>query len=256
MAEAVMLFLLGKLAEAAGSRMAEMIARDMLGLQAAEVQLLTAINENVDSLMAGPLNSGLMKLEAALATHRPPKERKRLLKEARNSFMDALGQETRPLNRSLAHFNLAIVWYLLDSPRDVPENLRHAHVEAAKSGIVMPGSNKQRRFSAKPPSPKLDPERLDYLNNLAFVRRSWGSCSVGAPYFSMGVITALVLPDSGRSPFEPTQLAQAEQRQARDGLPTTHIRRFINNSSPCQTFPQTFQCATHPYGIVEAAPIQ
>ncbi|MGP4104615.1 hypothetical protein [Nonomuraea sp. KM90] len=258
MADAVMLFLLGKLAEAAGSRTAEMIARDLLGLQAAEVQLLTAVQESVDSLMAGPLNSGLMKLDAALAAHRPRKERRRLLKEARSSFMDALGQETRPLNRSLAHFNLAVVWYLLDSPRDVPANLRHAHVEAAKGGIIVPGSNERRsRFSSSPPSPKLDQGRLDYVNHIAFARRSWGSCSVGAPYFSVNVVgPVFFVPESGRSPFPPAQLAQAEQRQAREGLPASHIPRFLKNSSPCQVLPQTFRCATHPYGVVEAAPTQ
>ncbi|MEO3813281.1 hypothetical protein ABGB17_30130 [Sphaerisporangium sp. B11E5] len=251
MAEALMLFFFGKLAEAAGSRMAEMIAGEMLGIQAAEVQLLTAVHESVDSLMAGPLNSGLMKLEAALAAHRPAKERRRLLKDARSSFMDALGQETRPMNRSLARFNLAIVWYLLDSPRDVPENLRHAHVEAGKSAIA--GGDRQRRFPSTLRSPKLEPERLDYLNHIAFVRRSWGSCSVGAPYFSAEAIEALSFPDSGTSPSQ-DRLAQAEVRQARDGLPLTHISRFIGESTPCQVPPQILRCASHPYGIVTAAP--
>ncbi|WP_345576398.1 hypothetical protein [Nonomuraea rosea] len=257
MAEAVVLFILAKLAESAGTRMAEMVAREVLELQTAEVRLLTSIQESVDSLIAGPLNSGLIKLEAAMAAHRPPKERKRLLKEARNSFMDALGQETRPMNRSLAHFNLAIVWYLLDSNHDVPENLRQAHVEAAKAGVSVPGSEVRRSRFSGPPSPILDPGRLDYLNQLAYARRNWGSCSSGAPYFYTHVPFGRVLGDRSRPLNDPVRLAQAGQIQARDGMPLQSIWPFSKDSRPCQVTSQgtLLRCGTHPYGVaVTAAP--
>ncbi|GAA2986739.1 hypothetical protein GCM10017559_03040 [Streptosporangium longisporum] len=248
-----MLFLLGKFAEAAGTRTVEMIAQNMLDLQNAEMKLLTAVHESIDSLMAGPLNSGLIKLEAAVAAHRPPKERQRLLREARSSFMDALGQETRPLNRSLAHFNLAIVWYLLDSPRDVPESLRHAHVEAAKGGVHVPGSGERRSRFSSPSSPTLDVERLNYLNHIAYARRCWGSCSVGAPHFSPMVDTFADM-NFGRITTDPAQLARTAQLHAHQGLSFDHIPFFSTNSNPCQVSPQTLRCATHPHGVVEAVP--
>lgn len=57
-----------------------------------------------------------------------------------------------------------------------------------------------------------------------------GKLQCGRPVLLHGVIAALVLPDSGGSPFEPTKLAQAEQGQARHGLPT--MRRGYSQNIP------------------------
>jgi hypothetical protein len=136
MAEPVFLYILGKFAEAAGVHAAELLARELLNLQSEEVTLLESLHEKVDSLIVGPFNAGVMNLQLAAAPHRSADERHRLLLDARTSFISALGQETRPLNRSLAHVNLAIVWYMLGSKRDVPESLRQAHLEAAKGASM------------------------------------------------------------------------------------------------------------------------
>jgi hypothetical protein len=105
----------GKASATEGAR----VLRQLVGLQEAQLTLLRALDVKVDALLAGPFGTGSRQLRDALVEGRDPGDRDRLLRDARASFTQALGQDTDHLRRSLAALHLGAVWVALGSKLDV-----------------------------------------------------------------------------------------------------------------------------------------
>jgi hypothetical protein len=196
--------LLSSLGTAAGKTSvnhAVKILQQLIGLQQEQVRLLEAINLKIDAVLAGPMNTGVRQLQDALSVGNIP-ERQALLKEARSSFTSALGQDPEPLRRSFAALYLASVWLLLGYPEHFKRHLQEAHFEAFRTIIAIghPRSRQDRlaylrfwyedfsgawfRFFKTPPIER-------YANDIAQVRRAWGTPLEQAPRFENLVPTEI-----------------------------------------------------------------
>lgn len=226
MSDALMIVILKQVASAAGAKAGATLIRDVLRLKSAEMKLLESMNADVSSILHGPFQTGFLRVDAALAAHRAPDERERFLRKALDSFTEALGQEKEPIYRSLARFNLAVIWLMLDSRHDVPEELRLAHLEAARGMIIMRKGHRLRR-----PHLAIDHSVRDYMEHLAHTRTAWGSCFVGAPLFPNSRTCAYILSDQ-----EDRFIAILERE----------LVEFIMHSQPCQYRSATGdRCAIH-----------
>jgi hypothetical protein len=178
----------GKTAASEGMK----VLRQLIGLEEAQVRLLKALELKIDALLARPFYAGRQHLRYALEPWRNPADRDQLLYDARRLFTEAVSQDLEPLRRSLAHVHLACVWLALDSPNDVPLELRNAHMDALRSlrgflgrpvdGVAAvrlrldKGARSEREF-------KVASEIMPYANGLARIRRSWGAPFEQAPIF-------------------------------------------------------------------------
>jgi hypothetical protein len=129
---------LGTAAGKAGMAEGSKLIRELIGLQQDQITLLKVIDVKVDALLVGPFNTGCRQLDDAMSPDREPTDRTQLLREARTSFTQALGQDPEPVRRSLAGVHLACVWLALGSPDDVKRSLREAHAEAIRAGLNKP----------------------------------------------------------------------------------------------------------------------
>ena len=150
----------GKASIAEGSK----LIRELIGLRQDQITLLEGIDVKIDALLVGPFNTGHRQMIDAMSAGRQKTDRIQLLKEARTSFTQALGQDPEPVRRCLAAIHLACVWLVLGSPHDAERSLREAHVEALQAVMIVIRSK-------RPLSERLDFSGLDKIvRNNRFTR--------------------------------------------------------------------------------------
>lgn len=174
--------------KAAGTEATKLL-QELAGLQSAQVELLRSVDAKLDLLLAGPFKQGCLQLEDAQAAE-DPEDRRRLLREARNSFTECLAQDPEPMRRSLAALHLAVIGAALGFKADTERNLRRAHIEAFKAigtEAKKPMSLRQKvqeRIKAEDKRQRMLESELQVLafaNTLAETRRAWGSPPNEAP---------------------------------------------------------------------------
>jgi hypothetical protein len=190
---------LGSAAGKAGVDQITKALRDIVGLQDAQLRLLSSIDRKVDALLAGPFHTGRQKVEDALAPWRSADDRQHLLREARTFFDVAVNQDPEPLRRSLAALHLAGVWLALSSPQDVRRRLEQAHAHAIEAMLAeknrKPGGLQGVRGRLSWSVRTVDDSMRwttainsvgPYANALARAAQRWGTPAVRAPLFFGG----------------------------------------------------------------------
>lgn len=118
MLEALVVAVSMKAAEKFSEKAAEALISALLDGQKEQIVLLEKIDRNVEQLIQGPFNAGIVRLREALVPYRSPQDRVELITKARDSFYDAFGQEHTPLRRSLISLHIGICWLALGSLYD------------------------------------------------------------------------------------------------------------------------------------------
>jgi hypothetical protein len=116
------------------------ILRDLVGVQRAEVRVLSRIEAQLDVidrkvtiLVDASFTTGRRQFEDAVLMWDREAERERLLQDARAAFVSALSHETDPLRRSVVAFYLSVVWLAFGSQPHVLKYLEEAHLDALRA---------------------------------------------------------------------------------------------------------------------------
>jgi hypothetical protein len=189
MADPITLFVTALATSAGRTAAGELSAalREVAGLQKAQLAILRELNSKVDALITGPFYTGQQQLADALTPGRAAEDREHLLKDARSSFTQALGQVRDPLHRSFAALHLAAVWLALGAPDDMHPRLADAHREVLRAGGLIIGPEPSgvltRWLNPNPVVRVADVTcaLMPYANALARTRRSWGIAPARAP---------------------------------------------------------------------------
>ena len=149
------------------------ILRDLVGVQRAEVRVLShietrleAIDDKVTVLLDASFTTGRRHLEDAVLVWDRDAERDRLLQDARTAFVPALSHQTDPLRRSVVAFYLSVVWLALGSRAHTMKYLAEGHLEGLRALAS------DRRASV-----------ADWANALARGRRAGGAQPDATPLF-------------------------------------------------------------------------
>ena len=202
-----------------GQQLADRVA-ELAHLQRAEIKMLTALQRDMDRLLAEPLLTAGRLLDDASAAHRSDDDRRQLLHEARASLTRALSLDSDPLRLSAAALLLAGVWIALDSPDDASRLLREAHEHAVQAALALADAVRV----PVPPQPGGLPRRL--LLGL-FPNVTWRRALRGRPK-SMRATYTTTLSAFGRVVVEANRYA-ATDKARNDERTLTEIDAYVRS---------------------------
>ena len=159
----------------------------LLRTNAEQVTLLKRIDRNVEALLKGPFNTGLILLDEARKPSRSPTDRRRDLEMARDAFIAALGNESSDVARAVViKAYLAVTAHASNDFLLAEDYLEDAH-DLLRRGVE---ASAERPLVARLRRPPPFEVLQEYADAVASLRCALGAHPASVPFYDLAYLPA------------------------------------------------------------------